>query len=49
MRIDTLKKIEDNFYNIYDEMINIGIIKHKKHQVRIAKYVHVFMKWVHKY
>ena len=40
-------KIKNNFIDIYKEMANVGIKRHKKHQIRIAKYVNRYLKWAH--
>ena len=42
----SLVKIEEKFSKIYKEMLDLGVLRHKKHQVRIAKYVNQFMKQV---
>jgi hypothetical protein len=44
MGLASLIKIEEKFSNIYTEMLELGVLRHKKHQVRIAKYVNQFMK-----
>ena len=44
MDIANLEKIKFNFTPIYREMVKTGIIKYKKHLIRIAKIVCTFVK-----
>ena len=41
---DELDKIKVNFREIFKDMTEIGVKRHKKHQIRIAKFFNRFLK-----